>query len=196
VKVPVAGVHLRQSVVDPGAAGGDAIDCLESALIVEESTVFGATHARRVDANAAIFTRTVKARRQQEGCMRFSYVPAGSTTPRRYRCQPEFETTRRIVQAEDAARRAGGTLAEAERSGIRADTTARIAPAFTSVRYGDPGYAQLDLHGPAQIARGAEDGSEMGAFSFLENSHREQNLRSVLEEYVPLGLEAGLIYVT
>jgi len=31
----------------------------------------------------------VWADRKQSGCMRFSYVPAGSRTPRRYRCQPE-----------------------------------------------------------------------------------------------------------
>jgi ribonuclease I len=29
------------------------------------------------------------AERRQIGCVRFSYVPPGSRTPRRYRCQPE-----------------------------------------------------------------------------------------------------------
>jgi hypothetical protein len=36
----------------------------------------------------------------------------------------------------------------------------------------------------------------MGAFSSLKQPQREANLRIRLEEYLPFGLEAGLIYVT
>jgi hypothetical protein len=36
----------------------------------------------------------------------------------------------------------------------------------------------------------------MGAFNHLMQPQREANLRLRLEEYLPFGLEAGLIYVT
>ncbi len=49
---------------------------------------------------------------------------------------------------------------------------------------------------PDQIARGADDESEMGVWHFLHNAKREMNLRLRLEEYLRLGLEAGLFYET
>jgi len=69
-------------------------------------------------------------------------------------------------------------------------------PSFTSTRYGQPADAQLHLACPTQIARGAEDGSEMGAFCHLKQPQREANLRLRLREYLPFGLEPGLVYVT
>jgi hypothetical protein len=73
---------------------------------------------------------------------------------------------------------------------------ARTVPSFTSIHYGLPGYAQLRLGAPLEIRTGAEDGSEMGAFCHLKQPQRETNLRVRLEEYLPFGLDAGLIYVT
>jgi len=64
------------------------------------------------------------------------------------------------------------------------------------VHYGHPAYAQLGLTCAEEISTGAEDGSEMGVFSSLKQPQREANLRIRLEEYLPFGLEAGLIYVT
>jgi hypothetical protein len=80
----------------------------------------------------------------------------------------------------------------ARRESIRS----RLTPSFTSVRYGHPAYAQLGLGCAEEISTGAEDGSEMGAFGSLQQPRREANLRLRLEEYLPFGLEAGLIYVT
>jgi hypothetical protein len=36
----------------------------------------------------------------------------------------------------------------------------------------------------------------MGAYCHLKQFQRESNLRIRLEEYLPFGLDAGLIYVT
>jgi hypothetical protein len=69
-------------------------------------------------------------------------------------------------------------------------------PRFTSTRYGDPGYAQLSLDCPREIRGGAADGSEMGAFHGLHQLQAEENLRAVLEEYLPAGLNASIHYVT
>jgi hypothetical protein len=147
---------------------------------VTRSTVFGAVHVRALRlASDSIFTDgPVTCDRRQEGCVRFSYVDTAiSTTPRRYRCQPDLALEGVAAADEDLVR-------------------ARVRPAFTSVRYGEPGYAQLALEGPGETARGADDGAEMGAFCHLRQPQREANLRLRLEEYLPFGLEPGLVYVT
>ncbi len=69
-------------------------------------------------------------------------------------------------------------------------------PLFASLRYGQPGYAKLLASTPDAIRRGADDGGEMGAFHFLLAPLREDNLRTRAREYLPVGLEYGIIYET
>ena len=59
-----------------------------------------------------------------------------------------------------------------------------------------PAYLQLSLNGPTEIAQGAADGSEMGVYCHLKQPQREANLRLRLKEYLPFGLDYGVIYVT
>jgi hypothetical protein len=57
---------------------------------IERCTVFGVTQFHDLElASESIFTGPVIVARRQTGCVRFSYVPYGSETPRRYRCQPD-----------------------------------------------------------------------------------------------------------
>ncbi|HEY9674388.1 MAG TPA: hypothetical protein V6D11_23315 [Waterburya sp.] len=72
----------------------------------------------------------------------------------------------------------------------------RVQPKFTSTDYSQPGYAQLDHTSAEEIRAGGEDGSEMGAFSYLKQPQREANLRASLDEYLRFGLEAGIFYFT
>jgi hypothetical protein len=44
------------------------------------------------------------------------------------------------------------------------------------------------------VRRGADDGGEMGAFHFVLAPLREDDLRVRLQEYVPVGMEFGIIY--
>jgi len=71
-----------------------------------------------------------------------------------------------------------------------------LKPVFTDLHYGHPGYAQLYLQCPGEIREGAEDEAEMGVFHHLQQPQREANLRASLEEYMRVGLEAGIFYVT
>jgi hypothetical protein len=151
-----ADVRLSDCVVDGDLSAGDADIDLDSV------TVLGTTTARTLSASDCLFTKPVTADRRQAGCVRFSYVPTGSQTPRRHRCEPEH--------------------------------SGAPSPSFTSERYGDPGFAQLA--GPAALSVGASDGAEMGAFRHLRQAQREQNLRTVLDEYLPAGLDAGIVRVT
>jgi hypothetical protein len=68
-------------------------------------------------------------------------------------------------------------------------------PAFTSLRFGDPGYCQLtDWSG--LIVNGADDQSEIGVFHDLYQPQRLSNLRVMIADYLRFGLEAGIFYAT
>ena len=87
-----------------------------------------------------------------------------------------------------------GTISDAERQAIKDAVVARLVPAFTSLRYADPGYCQLRLSAPEQIRAGADDEAEMGVFHDLFQPQRESNIRARLREYLRFGLEAGIFY--
>ena len=72
----------------------------------------------------------------------------------------------------------------------------RIQPRFTDSQYGDPGYAQLSNNCAVEICTGAEDGSEMGVFSYLKQPQRQGNLEASLKEYLRFGLEVSIFYMT
>jgi hypothetical protein len=174
----------------PAIAASDGGELAGPPTTLERTTVLGAVHVRELTlASEVIFTAPVTTVRRQAGCVRFSYVPEHSQTPRRYRCQPDLALTQ---LAEKTHRKSVDDLSDVEKDLVYA----RLRPAFTSVHYGTPAYAQLGLTSPAELRTGAEDGSEMGAFNHLKQPQREANLRLRLEEYLPFGLEAGLIYVT
>jgi hypothetical protein len=71
-----------------------------------------------------------------------------------------------------------------------------MQPLFTSTRYGDPAFAQLDVYCASAIRQGAGNGGEMGAFHALDVPRRESNLRAALNDYLPNGLEAAISFVT
>jgi hypothetical protein len=156
------------SGLDGHAAGGT--------LHVENSTLIGkvGTALMELATNTIFFARLaahdfwtapVWCEQRQAGCMRFSYVPPGSLTPRRYRCQPASD-----------------------------DDVTRVAPQFRSLLYGEPAYAQLSRRCPAEIFNGADDESEMGAFHDLYEPQRITNLTVRLDEYLRFGLEAGIFF--
>ncbi|MEA3275623.1 MAG: DUF11 domain-containing protein [Pseudomonadota bacterium] len=72
----------------------------------------------------------------------------------------------------------------------------RVKPRFSSTRYGTPAYAQLALYCADEITRGADDESEMGAFHDLFQPQRAANLEARLDEFVPAGMDAGIIYAS
>lgn len=151
------------------------------AATIERCTVIGGVRLRELTLGSdSIFALgSLFCERRQAGCLRFSAVErADSRTPRRYRCQPD-------------------TAIESEGPGADAVAIAdAVRPRFVSLHYGEPAFAQLALEGPGEIASGASDGAEMGAFAHLRQPQREANLRVRLEEYLPFGLEPGLIHVT
>jgi len=168
-------IHIRDSLLD--ATGSElpalsAPDCrhAHAVLHAHRTTVIGEVHTHAVQiAEDSVFTGRLHVARRGIGCLRFSYVPAGSRTPHRYRCQPDL---------------AGRGEAS------------RVRPLFTSERYGTPWYGQLADRCAQEILRGARDGAEMGAFHDLYRPQREDSLRARLAQYTPAGTDAGIFYVT
>jgi hypothetical protein len=184
---PDARVSVTDGILDATAASAIAFaaaadeDDYGGTLQLEQVTAIGRLKASALElvsnsillaevpagAGAADWPGPVLARRRQEGCVRFSYVPPGSRTPRRHRCQPERESE-----------------------------ATRIEPVLTSARYGDPGYSQLADRTATVIREGADDESEMGAFHLLQLARREAHLRTRIDEYLRFGLEAGVFHAT
>lgn len=67
---------------------------------------------------------------------------------------------------------------------------------FTSGQFGGPGYAQLSSTAPVELQRGAENGSEIGAFNRLLNPIRFDDLQVKVSEYMPFGLIPIFIFET
>jgi len=173
-KRPLAAVVLRDSLIDGDS--GIAVDVDDSPLTVIASTLFGTTAAGRLEASNSLFDEQVSIARRQEGCVRYSYLPAKSTTPRRHRCQPDLVMT--DLPAAEAAREA-----------------MRVTPAFTSIHFATPAYGQLTRSTAREIRTGADNGAEMGVWNLLQQPQREANLALALDEYLRFGLEAAAIFV-
>ncbi|MBL8428664.1 MAG: hypothetical protein JNJ95_02055 [Dechloromonas sp.] len=170
----LAGVSLRDCLVD-GEASNLAIDIDDSPLSAVACTFFGTTDAGRLEAGNCVFDGLVSITRRQEGCVRYSYLPPKSVTPRRHRCQPDLVMT--DLPAADAAREA-----------------MRVTPAYTSIRFATPAYGQLTRSTAPEIRTGADNGAEMGVWNLLQQPQREANLALALDEYLRFGLEAAPMF--
>lgn len=176
---PEVELAVRDSAIDAADTGDPAVTLPAGHAAFARSTVVGAVEVQRFDASNSIFTGLVVAARRQSGCVRFSFVPAGSLTPRRFRCQPDLA----LAEAE------GDAAAEAL-------ALARTVPEFAGVSLAHPAYLQLAQRTPASIRSGADDGAEMGVWHHLRQPQREANLRVSLDEFLRLGLEAGPLFAT
>jgi hypothetical protein len=190
----VPSLSIFESIVDL-AGSTSAIDAGGTNLEIRESTVFGGVSVRSLEASNCIFTSRVMVQQRQAGtgelhpCARYSFTPYSSETPRRYRCQPD-------IALEEEAQALGKTSAADLTAVQRERVLNRVKPGFRSTHYGDPDYAQLSLGTVPGIRTGAEDGAEMGVWSYLQQPQREANLRGSLGEYLRFGLEAGIFFVS
>jgi hypothetical protein len=189
-------ISLTDSVLDAAGADADALGGPEGAhahayLTVVRTTVLGRvlTHAVTLG-EGSIFDAELRVARRQVGCLRYCHVPAGSRAPRQHRCQPELVRT---AARELAAKQA---LTNAQRDELVAAETLRVAPLFDSIRYGTPTYARVALSCAAEIARGADDGGEMGVYHDLFHPQREDAVRRALDDFTPAGMAAGILFAT
>lgn len=187
INTPITEVQINNSLVE--SLTGDAILAENSFVSIKMSTIIGSTEVSILEAENSIFTGNCQVTRTQKGCVRFSFVPANSKTPRRYRCQPDLAMKTR---ADELNLDTPADLPSHEKTLILNS----IKPTFTSVIYGHHAFGQLSKQCPVQIKEGAENASEMGVFNHLRQPQRKANLQVALDEYLNFGLEAGLIFVT
>ncbi|GLQ45818.1 hypothetical protein GCM10007862_08690 [Dyella lipolytica] len=157
---------VAYSGADGYSAGAD--------LHVEDSTIVGKVRTRtmRLASNTIFFARLGKhdpwpaalwCSRRQVGCVRFCSLPSPAITPRCYECLPPD-----------------------------ADSAAKFAPHFITLRYGHPSYALLSGDVPMAVWRGADNGSQMGVYYQIEETEAVSNVQIRTPEYLPVMLEAGI----
>jgi hypothetical protein len=165
-------IHIADTIIDATSTDREAIGApnwplAHATVSFSNCTVFGTVQTHAVlAAQNTIFTGCVRVARRQLGCIRYSYVPPGSRTPRRHNCQPDLVGT--------------------------ADQW-RVVPKFTSMRYGRPAYAQLARECAVEIVRGAADESEMGAFHDLFQPQRLANLAARLAQFTPARTDTAVL---
>jgi hypothetical protein len=179
---PGSRITAKDSIVDANDAEVAAVCAQDDVspggeLSLDACTVIGRISAREIGlvSNCILLARrpagdplpAVHVVQRQSGCVRFTYLPFDSLTPRRHRCQPESPE--------------GASYA---------------VPRFTSLRYGEAAYCQLSRATVDVIRCGADDESEMGAFHSLFSPQRESNLQVRLREFLRVGLAAGIFYET
>jgi hypothetical protein len=180
---------------DREALGGPGRAVAHALLAIRRCTVLGIVDVHAIElAENCIFSGCLNVARRQLGCMRFCYVPPGCRTPRRYQCQPDLAVQAAAVEWHQGHPSATPSASELEAAQERA--RARVRPQFNSMRYGAPSYCQLADNCAEEIARGAADESEIGVFHDLYQPQRAANLRARLDEYVPAGMQAGIIYAS
>jgi hypothetical protein len=143
--------------------GAVAVAAPGAAVGIDGSTVLGSVTARTLSAGSSLLDGQVLVAHRQVGCVRYSYVGPGSRVPRRFACVPAAE----------------GGVAQ--------------PPVYRSTEPGSPVYLVLAAGGPAAYAGGAEGDGEMGAYHHRQARLRVEATRRLLDPYVPVGLEIGIV---
>jgi hypothetical protein len=166
-------VRLNRMLLEeayPGALGQSALAFANSTVSLSRCTVLGRMFVHRLEASECILDDFGVVEDTQHGCVRFTAWAEGSVLPR------QFESVE--VPAESAV--------------------------FASRQFGQPAYAQVlpladsAILSPAggTITEGAENGSEMGAFSREMYPIKERSLLIKYQEFMPIGLVPVVVRVT
>ncbi len=193
VPANLAGLSISDSILDKQLATksatserGDYALNVDSQLAtqppllvkIKQCTVFGVVLIKGLlQADAVLFNEPVRiehADQDLHSLLRYCYVPKDSKIPACEQCLHEDEVC-------------------TNRSKCRSNIS---RPVFSSRRYGRPGYAQLSHLSAHEILSGVGNIAEIGVFSHLYQPQREANIQIMLEEFLPLGLEAGVFHVT
>lgn len=165
-------LEIRDSIVDGRNSIAPAILVPAGIVLMRRTTVFGEVEVELLDASEALITGLTTVTNTQEGCFRFSAV-----LERRDPLDPT-STHSRVPHPYESY------------------FVDQFNATFTSTVFGQPGYAQLAESAPEFLRRGAENTSEIGAFSSLLNPILFDSLRAKVEEFAPFGLLPVYIFET
>lgn len=165
-------LEIRDSVVDGQQSAAPAIAVEVGRVTMRRVTVFGEVLVEWLDASETLITGLAHVTNTQEGCFRFSAVleRLDPLNPLSAHSRVPHPYESYFVRDFDAA--------------------------FTSRVFGQPGFAQLAESAPEFLRRGAENRSEIGAFSSLLNPIKFDSLRAKVEEFAPFGLLPVYVFET
>jgi hypothetical protein len=175
-------LSVEDSIVSADEAAGSALSAGAFDARLLRVTVLGSSRFKSLEATNVIFAEVATVTRRQFGCVRFSAVVGGSSLPRRFRCQPDLA----LAQATE---RKGSPLTDSEATRVALG----VIPLFLDTALDEPAVAMLHPMTADAIRLGGENDTEMGAFSNAAHGLRMANLASLFDDYIPLGLEAGVI---
>lgn len=173
---------ISDSLISADEAAADAVTATALDARLTNVTVLGTSRFKSLDATNVIFTGVSAVTRSQDGCVRYSSIAEKSAMPRRFRCQPD------LAIAAAAAKKAA-PLTDLERS----TAVTGVLPLFLDTGLDEPTVAMLSPMTAEAIRLGGEGETEMGVFSAAAEGLRMANLTSLFDDFVPFGLEAGLI---
>jgi hypothetical protein len=176
-----ATVNVVDSIVDAGspeavAFEGDAPDRPGAEMTIRDSTVIGKLRVRLM--------------RMASDTLFFARLALGDTWNAPLWVERKQEGCMRFCFVPT------GSVSPRRFRCVPDDKHPDVLPHFTSLRYGDPGYAQLRSSTDKAIREGAHDEGEIGVMHPLHQPQRVTNLRIRLDEYLRFGLHAGIFYAT
>lgn len=145
---------------------GLAINLPDAMVQLRRITVLGGVCVKELYASEALVTGNIDVRNVQAGCFRFSAAPQSA--------KDSLPRPYRVFW-------------------IPASGSAHY---FASRRFGDFGYGQLTEAAPQDLREGAENGSEIGAYSSRITPIRSTSLDAKATEYMPFGLVPVYVNVT
>lgn len=161
-------LSIADSVVQSVAGAIPAISLPDTNVTLTRTTVIGDLAVHTLLASEVIVTGLATVRNTQTGCFRFSAALQ----------------RRGLVESR---------LPRPYESWLFPDDTGHW---FKSRRFGQPAYAQLSESAPEALRRGAENGSEIGAFSALLTPIKLDSLTAKVAEYMPFGLIPSFVFQT
>ncbi len=169
----VGRIEISDSILDGrNAPNQQALVAATGQVSLERVTVFGEVDVEWLYASEALITGFTDVTNTQEGCFRFS-----AALRRRDPLNPSSPHSR---------------VPHPYESHLLPDTTG----CFVSGIFGQPGYAQLSEAAPEALRRGAENGSEIGAFSALLAPIKFDGLRAKIDEFAPFGVLPFYVFET
>jgi hypothetical protein len=177
IQVTAAGeltdLEISDSIVDGLQSPVPAIAVPAGRVTLHRVTVLGEIAVEWLDASEVLITEYAAVTNTQEGCFRFSAV--------RERRDPKVDPATPHSRVPHP---------------YESHFVKDFAGVFTSQIFGDPGYLQLAESAPVFLRRGAENRSEIGAFSALLNPIKFDSLEAKVEEFAPFGLLPVYIFET
>ncbi|QDT90463.1 hypothetical protein [Gimesia algae] len=183
--VGITALKISDSILDVRDSRGSANFVKLSA---NRTTVMGDLQVHELGLiKNCIFADCFSVRNQTAGCMRFSYVSPASRTPPQFHCQPALAIERALSNSNEHDSNFLRTPDEIRK---------RVAPQFVSKVFGHPDYMRLTDDCAAKILQGADDEGELGVYHNEYFTQRAAHLRQRLQEFLPAGNDAEIIFET